>query len=140
MEILLILACILFLSQKKEMPPQKLIRLIASLAEGKGAEGLMNSGLLDDVRILGMTPQQLAEAANDLKTVLNAVSAGAPQSDAPDKNTRRCTTRRGTLNQEDSPAAESVRNSEDGEGLLPVSGIADENIGRMLGKYFTSAD
>ena len=84
--------------------------------------------------------QQLAEAANDLKTVLNAVSAGAQQSDAPDKNTRRCTARRGTLNQEDSPAAESVRNGEDGEGLLPVSGIADENIGRMLGKYFTSAD
>lgn len=139
MEILLILACILFLSQKKEMPPQKLIRLIASLAEGKGTEGLMNSGLLDDVRILGMTPQQLAEAANDLKTVLNAVSAGAPQSDAPDKNTRRCTTRRGTLNQEDSRAAESG-NNEGHEGLLPVSGIADENIERMLGKYFTSAD
>lgn len=137
MEILLILACILFLSQKKEMPPQKLIRLIASLAEGKGTEGLMNSGLLDDVRILGMTPQQLAEAANDLKTVLNAVSAGAPQSDAPAKDIR---PEGGTPQQKSSPAAESVRNGEDGEGLLPVSGIADENIGRMLGKYFTSAD
>lgn len=136
MEILLILACILFLSQKKEMPPQKLIRLIASLAEGKGAEGLMNSGLLDDVRILGMTPQQLAEAANDLKTVLNAVSAGAPQSNAPGKDIR---PGGGTPQQKSSPAAESG-NNEGHEGLLPVSGIADENIERMLGKYFTSAD
>ena len=126
MEILLVLALIIAAGSGKNVtPPQKLLETLSALSGGANGE-IWESDLLKDVRILGMTPAQLIAAAKELQTLASELTAAktAPESE-----------------KKSAPApfsAPEVQENAGGEDFLaPVRGIADENIERMLGKYFS---
>ena len=78
------------------------------------------------VRILGMTPAELIGAAKELNALVSALSA-ASSSDGE--------TQTAAETFAEAPPAAAREDRED--ALAPVRGIADENIQRMLGKYFS---
>ncbi len=120
MEILLILALIFAAGAGQNTPPQQLIHTIAKLAGGD-TEELWKSDLFKDVRILGMTPAELVTAAKDLNALVSELTPSAAPAAAPP------------------PPAPAEACGKEGvkEALAPIAGIADENIERMLGKYFS---
>lgn len=126
MEILLVLALIIAAGAGNNAPPpQQLIRTFSALSSGK-AEDIWKSDLFKDVRILGMTPAELIGAAKELNALVSALSA-ASSSDGE--------TQTAAETFEEAPPAAAREDRED--ALAPVRGIADENIQRMLGKYFS---
>ncbi len=116
MELLLILAFALLFSERGGIPPQKLVSLLTAFADGKGEEAL--EGLFGGVRLFGMTPRELTSAAQSLQRALSSLQGekGAP------------------------PQSEGARPKDEEDkadgGLSPISPIANEQIERMLGKYF----
>ena len=125
MEILLVLALIIAAGSGNVPPPQKLLETLSALSGGANGD-IWESDLLKDVRILGMTPAQLIAAAKELQTLASELTAAktAPESAA-----------------KSAPASFSAPEKPENAGgedfLAPVRGIADENIERMLGKYFS---
>ena len=126
MEILLVLALIIAAGSGKNVPPpQQLLETLSALSGGANGD-IWESDLLKDVRILGMTPAQLIAAAKELQTLASELTAAktAPESAA-----------------KSAPAPFSAPEKPENAGgedfLAPVRGIADENIERMLGKYFS---
>ena len=119
MEILLVLALIIAAGSGKNVPPpQKLLETLSALSGGANGE-IWESDLLKDVRILGMTPAQLIAAAKELTAAKTAPESEKKSAPAPF-------------------SAPEVQENAGGEDFLaPVRGIADENIERMLGKYFS---
>ena len=71
MEILLILA--LIIAAGSNTPPQKLIHTFSALSSGN-AEELWKSDIFKDVRILGMTPAELINAAKELKSLVSVLT------------------------------------------------------------------
>lgn len=126
MEILLVLALIIAAGSGKNVPPpQKLLETLSALSGGANGE-IWESDLLKDVRILGMTPAQLIAAAKELQTLASELTAAKPAPESAAKS---------------APAPFSAPEKPENAGgedfLAPVRGIADENIERMLGKYFS---
>lgn len=126
MEILLVLALIIAAGSGKNVPPpQKLLETLSALSGGTNGD-IWESDLLKDVRILGMTPAQLIAAAKELQTLASELTAAKPAPESAAKS---------------APAPFSAPEKPENAGgedfLAPVRGIADENIERMLGKYFS---
>ena len=125
MEILLVLALIIAAGSGKNVPPQKLLETLSALSGGANGD-IWESDLLKDVRILGMTPAQLIAAAKELQTLASELTAAKPAPESAAKS---------------APAPFSAPEEQENAGgedfLAPVRGIADENIERMLGKYFS---
>ena len=125
MEILLVLALIIAAGSGNVPPPQKLLETLSALSGGANGD-IWESDLLKDVRILGMTPAQLIAAAKELQTLASELTAAKPAPESAAKS---------------APAPFSVPEEQENAGgedfLAPVRGIADENIERMLGKYFS---
>lgn len=126
MEILLVLALIIAVGSGKNVPPpQKLLETLSALSGGANGD-IWESDLLKDVRILGMSPAQLIAAAKELQTLASELTAAKPAPESAAKS---------------APAPFSAPEEQENAGgedfLAPVRGIADENIERMLGKYFS---
>ena len=126
MEILLVLALIIAAGSGKNVPPpQKLLETLSALSGGANGD-IWESDLLKDVRILGMTPAQLIAAAKELQTLASELTAAKTAPECEKKS---------------APAPFSAPEEQENAGeedfLAPVRGIADENIERMLGKYFS---
>ncbi len=134
MEILLILA--LIIAAGSNTPPQKLIHTFSALSSGN-AEELWKSDIFKDVRILGMTPAELINAAKELKSLVSVLTvpqdgdarkAAAPFAAQPAQSTQ---TAPPAAPDESGESAKELQSA-----LSPIRGIADENIEKMLGKYF----
>lgn len=125
MEILLVLALIIAAGSGNVPPPQKLLETLSALSGGANGD-IWESDLLKDVRILGMTPAQLIAAAKELQTLASELTAAKTAPESAEKS---------------APAPFSSPEEQENAGgedfLAPVRGIADENIERMLGKYFS---
>ena len=125
MEILLVLALIIAAGSGNVPPPQKLLETLSALSGGANGD-IWESDLLKDVRILGMTPAQLTAAAKELQTLASELTAAKTAPESAEKS---------------APAPFSSPEEQENAGgedfLAPVRGIADENIERMLGKYFS---
>lgn len=117
MEILLAIILLLAAGRSEGPPPKKLAETFSALARGADAKTLLKSGLFDDVRIFGMSPAELIDAAAELKTLAAMSEKAAP---APAADT----------------AAKAAHSAEE-DPAAPVAGIANEQIERMLGKYFS---
>lgn len=126
MEILLVLALIIAAGSGKNVPPpQKLLETLSALSGGANGD-IWESDLLKDVRILGMTPAQLIAAAKELQTLASELTAAKPAPESAAKSASAPFS-----------APEEQENAGGEDFLAPVRGIADENIERMLGKYFS---
>lgn len=133
MEILLILA--LIIAAGSNTPPQKLIHTFSALSSGN-AEELWKSDIFKDVRILGMTPAELINAAKELKSLVSVLTV---PNDGDAQKTAPFAAQPAQSTQTAPPAApdeSGERAKELQSALSPIRGIADENIEKMLGKYF----
>ncbi len=115
MEILLLVALLRAMGANK---PQTLLDALARLESGD-ADALWQSEPFRSVRIFGMTPPELLSAAAKLRTLAAALAPPAAEPAA-------------------APAAEKTEaaKTEEKNAFAPVAGIANEEIERMLGKYF----
>lgn len=128
MELLLVLALLLTLGKKGGKSPQELFAPFAQLIGGQDAEKILESDLFKDVRIMGMKPVEIVKAIDELKGLLSLVPNGAQNargSAAPSPSS------------EEASSFAAQEKAQDQDFLAPISKIADENIEKMLGKYFS---
>lgn len=141
MELLIVLALLLTLGKKGNKSPQELFAPFSQLVGGQNADKILESDLFKDVRIMGMKPAELLKALEELRTLLSALPAPAPAKNGSEAASSfgagmgRADT--GAQSAAGTPADAGPAESGTPSFLAPVSGIADENIERMLGKYFS---
>lgn len=116
MEILLLVALLRAMGANK---PQTLLDDLARLESGD-ADALWQSEPFRSVRIFGMTPPELLSAAAKLRTLAAALAPPAAEPAA----------------EKTEAAKTEAAKTEEKNAFAPVAGIANEEIERMLGKYF----